>query len=253
MATTSSPIVDTRQDSPALIAPLWHTLALVLFLLVFSALGSKGHQDLDHSSRVRFYLMTISMEWILVGYIFWGLRRARRTTIGELIGGRWKKPEDFLLDIAVAVGFWIVSALVLGALAYLLGMNNVATMKDLKSRLDPLLPTGTLEMLLWVGISITAGFCEEVIFRGYFQKQFGILLKTAWAGIVLQGLIFGGSHAYEGWQQMIRIAVFGMMFGVLAHWRKSLRPGMMAHFAQDAAAGLLARAVFKLADKALPH
>jgi membrane protease YdiL (CAAX protease family) len=197
--------------------------------------------------------MTIVMEWAMVGYIIWGLRRTRRITLRDLIGGRWNKPEDFLLDVVVAFGFWIVAAMVLGAMGYLLRMNNMATVHEVERRIGPMLPEGTLQTSLWVGISITAGFCEEIIFRGYLQKQCSALLKSVWAGIIAQGLIFGGSHAYEGWQQMVRIAVFGMMFGFLAHWRKSLRPGMMAHFAQDAAAGLLARFVLKHADKALPR
>ena len=93
-------------------------------------------------------------------------------------------------------------------------------------------------MILWVLLSLTAGFCEEVIYRGYLQKQFGVLLKSAWGGLIVQGLIFGGSHAYEGWQTMIQIGAFGILFGILAHWRKSLRPGMMAHAFQDAFSGL---------------
>jgi uncharacterized protein len=253
MVTTSSPVVETEQHAPRSIAPLWHTLSLVLFLLVFSALGSGGHKALDHKGRLIFYGMTMAIEWIIVAYIAWGLRRSRRTTVRELIGGRWNKPEDFLIDIVIAIGFWIVAGLVLAGMGFLLGMNNIGNVKELQRRIDPMLPDGIAEMLMWVGVSATAGFCEEVIFRGYFQKQFALLLNAAWAGIVLQGLIFGGSHAYEGWRQMIRIAVFGMLFGVLAHLRKSLRPGMMAHFAQDTVAGLFARMVLKHADKVLNH
>jgi len=99
---------------------------------------------------------------------------------------------------------------------------------------------------------VTAGFCEEIIFRSYFQKQFAALAKSAVVGIVVQGLIFGGSHAYEGWQKMVQIAVFGFLFGVLAWWRKSLRPGMMTHFAQDSVAGVFGRWALEHATKALP-
>ena len=59
------------------------------------------------------------------------------------------------------------------------------------------------------------------------------------AGIVLQGVVFGLAHAYQGPIQIIVIVVFGCMFGLLAHWRKSLRPGMTAHFLQDAVGGLV--------------
>jgi CAAX protease family protein len=250
---TSTSVPAVTQQAPDRIAPLWHTLLLIVFLLVFSFLGSEGHPGLNHTARVRFYALTIAMEWAIVGYIVWGLRRTRRTTLRELIGGRWNRVEDFLLDVVVAVGFWFVAALVLAGLGFLLGMNNMATVNEMKRRIGSILPQGSLEISLWIALSITAGFCEEVIFRGYFQKQFSALLKFAWAGIIVQALIFGGSHAYEGWRQMIRIAVFGIMFGLLVYWRKSLRSAMIAHFAQDAAAGLLAGFLLKHADKAMPQ
>jgi len=38
---------------------------------------------------------------------------------------------------------------------------------------------------------------------------------------------------------MLTICVYGCLFGLLARWRGSLRPGMMAHFLQDGVGGLL--------------
>jgi uncharacterized protein len=38
---------------------------------------------------------------------------------------------------------------------------------------------------------------------------------------------------------MLLIAVYGTTFGLLAIWRRSLRPGMLAHFLQDAIGGIL--------------
>ena len=37
---------------------------------------------------------------------------------------------------------------------------------------------------------------------------------------------------------MIVIGIFGAFFGILAHFRKSLRPGMMAHAFQDSLSGI---------------
>jgi uncharacterized protein len=259
---TSQPSHEVQPDStqpqtiksqlPAYVAPWWHTVLLVLFLLVFSALGSAGHPGLNHSLRMRLYISTIVMEWLMLLFIVWGVRRGKQTTLRELVGGRWKTPEDFLLDIGVAIGFWIVAGLVLAAVGYAVGLGAAGSVNELEKRIGSMLPVGRTEIITWLTLSFTAGFCEEVIFRGYFQKQFGALLKSAWGGIVAQALIFGGSHAYEGWQKMIQIAVFGFLFGVLAYWRKSLRPGMMTHFAQDSTAGIFARWALDHASKALP-
>ncbi|PYX43065.1 MAG: CPBP family intramembrane metalloprotease [Acidobacteria bacterium] len=77
------------------------------------------------------------------------------------------------------------------------------------------------------------------MFRGYLQGQFTAWTGSAYAGLVLQALVFGLAHGYQGARLMTVIAVFGCLFGLLAQWRQSLRPGMIAHFLQDASAVLL--------------
>jgi hypothetical protein len=39
---------------------------------------------------------------------------------------------------------------------------------------------------------------------------------------------------------VILIALFGAMFGIMADWRRSVRPGMIAHAWQDSLGGLVA-------------
>jgi membrane protease YdiL (CAAX protease family) len=92
---------------------------------------------------------------------------------------------------------------------------------------------------LWIALSASAGFCEEAVFRGYFQRQFSALTRSRWAGLVLQALLFGISHGYQGIGAMARIALFGLLYGGLALWRKSLRPGMVAHAWSDVYSGWL--------------
>jgi membrane protease YdiL (CAAX protease family) len=38
---------------------------------------------------------------------------------------------------------------------------------------------------------MTAGFCEEAIFRGYLMQQFSARTKSAILGVILQGAVFG--------------------------------------------------------------
>jgi len=86
---------------------------------------------------------------------------------------------------------------------------------------------------------LTAGFCEEVAFRGYFQKQFETMTRSSTAGVILQGILFGISHGYQGLRAIIMIILFGFLYGILALWRKSLRPGMVLHAWSDIYAGYL--------------
>jgi hypothetical protein len=66
------------------------------------------------------------------------------------------------------------------------------------------------------------------------------LTKSAPAGILLSAATFGAAHAYQGFRMTILIALYGAMFGILAYWRASVRPGMIAHAWQDSLNGVLA-------------
>ena len=91
----------------------------------------------------------------------------------------------------------------------------------------------------WIALSVTAGICEETIFRGYLQRQFMALTKNAPAGIVISAAGFGAAHAYQGFRMAVLISLFGAMFGILAYWRGTVRPGMIVHAWQDSLGGLV--------------
>lgn len=240
-----TPTVSSYQElkRPATVAPIWHTLLLIAVLVVFSFAGAKSeHKLASEHGRILQYLVTIVWEWLLVAYVWWGVKQ-RGTSIRDLIGGRWKSVEDGLVDVAIATAFWIVAALVLVGMAYALGLTAPDKLRHAREQLDFLVPRSTRETIIWVALSCTAGFCEEVIFRGYFQKQFAALARNVWAGVAVQAVLFGAAHGYEGRQRMLMIAVYGLMFGLLAQWRKSLRTGMMAHAWHDALSGIASRFV----------
>ena len=108
-----------------------------------------------------------------------------------------------------------------------------------KKTIQLLVPHVGLELLIWISMSIVAGFVEEIVFRGYFQRQFSTLLRNVWVGMFASAAVFGLSHAYEGRQRMLLIFIYGAMFGTLAILRKSLRPGMMAHAWHDCFEGVI--------------
>ena len=233
--------------APRRIAPLWHTILLIVLLAAFSFGGAhSSHPIARHQGLAPQYLSMIIVEWLAFGYVVWGLRRGGVLSVRQLIGGRWEKVEDFLLDIGIATGFWIVSVLVLGACAYALGMaKNGGNLEEAKRLLGFLVPRTNLEIALWFCVAATAGFCEEIIFRGYVQRQFSTVSGSAFVGMLVSSIVFGMAHGYEGAKRMLLIMVYGFLFSTLAELRKSLRPGMMAHAWHDAFTGMVMRVLFK--------
>jgi hypothetical protein len=103
-----------------------------------------------------------------------------------------------------------------------------------------LAPQGVLESVLWVALAITAGICEETIFRGYLQRQFVAWTHSAPVGVILSAALFGAGHVYQGARATVVIGVYGLMW-ILAEVRQNLRPGMITHAWHDAITGLLIR------------
>ena len=181
----------------------------------------------------------MAWEWILTGFVWLGIRR--RFTLRDIVGGRWASFAEFFSDVIIAAGFWAVAAVVLAAGAALLHLNQGGKIETMRRQLGFLTPDTRLELALWFCLSATAGFCEEFIFRGYLQLQFAALTRSMFLGVLLSAVVFGASHGYEGAPRMLLIGIFGLMFGLLAWWRRSLRPGMIAHAWHDALSGMILR------------
>jgi len=216
------------------IAPAWHTISLLLFIGLASATSAYSHtlSPLGFRRGPAFgYLSVILMQWIIVAFIWFGIRR-RGLTLRDLIGGTWPRWTSILRDVGIAIVFLIVSGMILAACARLLHASG----REVAERL---LPRTRIDIVSYLLLCATAGFCEEVIFRGYLQKQFSAWTGSTIAGLLLQAVVFGAGHGYQGLRLMAVITVFGCLFGLLAQWRRSLRPGMIAHFLQDSSALLV--------------
>jgi hypothetical protein len=228
--------VDPR--NPKLIAPLWHAGLLVA---IFAGLALSGalfqlQAKVDpqmlqqHTNIVPLYLSLLAMEWALFLYVRRGVQLTG-FSLRALIGGDWTSARGVAVDFSLALGIWVLWTLVQLTWDHLLGPSQAASIQIL-------LPQGAAERVLWIAVSASAGICEELTFRGYFQRQFAALARSRWVALFLQAALFGIGHGYQGVEACAKIALFGLLFGVLALWRNSLRPGMVAHAWGDIAGGI---------------
>ncbi len=216
------------------IAPWWHT-ALLMALLVGGSLFSarQAHRSVLGAHHVARYSLTILSELVLLLLTWWGLRM-RRVPIAEVL--RFQRGwSAWAEDLGAAAIFWITSAAFLVAIGLILRVAHLSTPQK---TVMALAPRSALELLLWITLSITAGFCEEFVFRGYFLRQFSSLGAGIGVGVLGSSLLFGVSHGYEGIAGMIAITAYGALFCVLVFLRRSLRPGMMAHAWHDIFTGV---------------
>jgi len=238
MSTPTFVAAPGSQPQSTAIAPAWHTVGVLVLLASMVALGlhARGGDQLNQGHhRLVGYLITIAAEWLIVGFIVLGARWGG-ASFRILAGNIAPTGRTIFRDLGLALAFLLIVQVVLGIATALVGhfihSNPNAVLKNL-------MPHTALEVTAYLLLALTAGICEETIFRGYLRRQFTAWTASAAAGLLLQGILFGAAHAYQGTGMMIVIAFYGCMFGSLALWRKSLRPGMMAHFLQDAVGGLL--------------
>jgi len=218
------------------VASLIHTILVLVVLAGWSLLAKISTGRLSAASkpnRLHLYLTAIFLEWFVFAIVVAGVRWSGASVL-LVVGERWRSARQVLRDIAIALGFWIVAS----ALLWL--FSKLLRVPDMAHNMQLMFPRGVAEIATWIALSVTAGICEETIFRGYLQRQFMFLTKSAPAGIIISAVAFGAAHAYQGSRFVILISLFGVMFGILAYWRGSVRPGMIAHAWQDSLGGVLA-------------
>jgi uncharacterized protein len=231
--------VPAGPERPKPVAPVWHTLILLVIVVGLSAL--QRPQAMSHAniqpSRLATYILTLAYELFLLGLVWLGLW-LYKVPLREIIGGKWRRWKDFWIDVGIAFLFWLAVMGMLIAARIFLNFSGASAAKNM-------LPQTVPELTVFVVLSIFAGFCEEINFRGYLLRQFTAWTGNVAAGVILQGIVFGSAHGYQGWKGMLVISVYGAMFGILAALRKSLRPGIMQHCTQDAFTGIIVWAALK--------
>lgn len=246
----------SSSSAPGAVAPAWHTV-----LLVAGIVGVSVRQAAQFGSphpapnRLATYALTAIVEAAMVAWIVIGLR-IRRTPLRSLLGSFSFGLRAMALDCVWAALFWIGSIVVLGSCAVAWsGVEAMAThrasavvasqplvpspsQQQALHTLAELAPSNAVEACAWILLCLLAGFAEEIAFRGYFQRQFVAAARGRTAlGVLAAALCFGAAHGYEGARGMFLITVFGALFSLLAIYRRSLRPGMIAHAWHDLLAG----------------
>jgi uncharacterized protein len=239
--TPPQPTGSQTYQQGGLLAPWWHTALMVLVILSLSVAGVRqlrnfGDQPLHLLAN---YSLTIVYEWLLAALAVWGVHM-RGVPLRQLLGERRPGTRAWVEDLGIALGYWVIALSVLALLGKVLVQLS-------GSHIDPqkiggvtqkLAPVTGVEMALFLIMSISAGICEELVFRGYLQQQFARMGHSVWAGVALSALVFGGAHGYEGVAGVLLIAAYGAMFGILTLFRRGLRTGMIAHAWHDSLSGL---------------
>ena len=210
------------------------------FWLIFVLLGVvipwRGHvllnkllalPSVDTNEKLGLYATTIGFQWVLAGLVAW-----RAITRGLLIS-----------DMGLASGGWFqVTSGVLGGIAIgafqWLNLRRIGKMEGdapalLRKLAKRFLPVNLVEFLAYSPLAITAGVCEEFLYRGFALAALAKCAMPIWLTVVLTSILFGLAHAYQGRAGILSTALFGVVLAIA-------RLVMIWHAGLDLAAGIAA-------------
>jgi membrane protease YdiL (CAAX protease family) len=200
-------------------------------------------------ARSRAYMESAIIEWALVILVLFHWMSTRRPVTGLGFGppAGWR--------------FWAASVLVLAALGFttwqrisLTRSTEHKVRREVMAQLEhlrPLLPHTRREMIRFVLLSMTAGICEEVLFRGYLLWYLSCLVPVV-AAWMAGALLFGMAHAYQGSGGVLRTGLVGAGLVALYLISGSLWLPMILHAYVDVNSGLLAYAYLKHSESPEP-
>jgi membrane protease YdiL (CAAX protease family) len=211
--------------------PVASTRHTIIFLAIFALLFAAG---LNNARAARpaapphlpFYAGAVAMQALLAYFIHRGVQ-ARGHSLGALFG---KARAPLVVECAIGVAAAVVIRAILHAVRLRMGF--------IEDHTSALLPRGAAEMCIWVLVAIAAGVCEELAFRGYLQRQFTAFTGSRIVAAMVQCVVFGVAHGYQGAKPILLTALFGALVTLLTMWRGSLFAAAVAHATVDLAAGL---------------
>ena len=190
--------------------------------------------------KLRLYGTIVAMEWGLV---------AAALAVGYHHGVSARDLGQTIGDPRRTLAVTLLGLLLLLALTgFNLRQIRSASREELEAtvkRARKFVPVGRVQIFAFTFVAITAGICEELLYRGWLISFMGALLGSIWAGMVVAALLFGIGHAYQGRAGILATGALGILFGTMFVLVKSLVPGQIIHAAIDIVNGILAGRVVK--------
>jgi uncharacterized protein len=225
-------------DSSLLVA---HLLALFLIVVgpiwdYFDTRPLKAHPSPQR--RLRYYRQTIVWLWIATGVACWASGFGALFTVrGIGIHAGWLDRHSWAWWLLVVlVSLVILLQPVLPVIQVTVKYRNRPFMEP--RQFEPMrffLPSSGIERRWFAALSVTAGFCEELLFRGFLLRYLHtspLHLGLVWAALAA-AVVFGTHHFYLGVKGFISVSVGGLIFTAILLVTGSLWAGMVYHAASD--------------------
>ena len=191
--------------------------------------------------RMRAYAEILVVQWTLTLLLLWS---------GWSSGRPWGELGLSMPGLAGGIGLGIAAVLALLMVVQVRGLargvgDDVAA--SLRAQLGDtalLLPHTLAEHRTFRAVSMTAGFCEEVVFRGFLPLYLLAWLPSPWTWIVAV-CVFGLAHAYQGPRGVLKTGMVGAVMAGATVLTGSLWTAIVLHALIDLQGGAVGYAVLR--------
>jgi membrane protease YdiL (CAAX protease family) len=183
--------------------------------------------------RLALYASTIAFQWFAVAVVAWRAWAHGFTAsqLGLTIQGRTR------IFVSAIVGAGTIAALQWLNLRRV-GRLSVEARGPLQALAERILPQSTVELLPYLALAVTAGLCEEFLYRGFAMAVLVRVGLQAWAVVLLSSALFGLAHSYQGRGGIVMTFLIGLILGASRMAYNSLIPAIFWHTAVDVVAGM---------------
>jgi len=181
--------------------------------------------------KMRLYAMVVGTQWVLTALCAWIMRR-RDLDIGDL----------GLLEPGKTLA-WVAASflIVMFASATIAAVRSIRDGKaELPSHLRHvvrILPVKGIERAGFVPVALTAGICEEILYRGFLTFALFHVIRSWPAALALSTLAFGFGHLYQGPRGVVSTALLGGLLAAIYGYWQSLWPCIAVHAVVDLVSG----------------
>jgi len=195
----------------------------------------------DTNAGVQWYKMTIIVAWALTLVVaaWWVLASRDFSTLGlGFTTEGWGWWVGGLLAVLVCVFLAIQSVVVLR------DPEKIESIRKSSTDLAAIIPQNEREARWWPMVSLTAGVCEEVVYRGFLIAALATVFNV-WIALGLSSIIFGLGHLYQGPSGVLKSGFVGLILGGLYILTGSLWAPILVHVVVDLNSGVLMQRVMK--------
>jgi membrane protease YdiL (CAAX protease family) len=184
-------------------------------------------------ARARLYRNSVAPQWIFSACVIclWAIRARPWALL--MLG----PSTPLRLGLALASAALSVAVLPLQRRTLYARPNWPELVRRTLSYADPLVPRTSGEYRGMIVVALTAGMCEEFLFRGFVTWYFLAFWPSSRIGLVLaviiSAIVFGFAHIYVGVRHVWVSAIVGLVFAVVVLAGGSLVPAMIMHAVMD--------------------